>query len=193
MALIVSRRSLHILTYRVVFLELAVLALAAGLPCSSSRVSSPQQYVVPAGSRGRKEEKKAQIPGLDGPTSNYLTSTRARYRTSCLLVPGVGMLTYARCLACKNACEVSHSKPNLFYPSSRYRHATFSLPINPALSVTASAGGRYFVYGQNYPLLKVVTRNNYRILMACKVHVPIAERLVVAHLHTRTSIVFSFD
>ena len=107
--------------------------------------------------RGGTAEKKAQIPGLDGPTSNYLTSTRARYRTSCLLVPGVGMLTYARRLACKNACEASPSKPNLFYPSSRYRHATFSLPINPALSVTASAGGRYFVYGQNYPLLATIS------------------------------------
>ena len=30
-------------------------------------------------------------------------------------------------------------KPKLLYPSSRYRHASFSLPINPALSVTSYA------------------------------------------------------
>ena len=103
--------------------------------------------------RAREAEKKAQIAGLGGQTSDYLTSTRARYRTSCLLVHGVGMLTYARCLARKNAFEAFPSESNSFYPRSRYRYATFFLPINPALSVTASAGGRYFVYGPNYPLL----------------------------------------
>ena len=55
LALIVSRRSLHIHTYRAVFLGLAVQALATGLPCSPSRVSSPQQCVVPTGSRDRKK------------------------------------------------------------------------------------------------------------------------------------------
>ena len=110
---------------------------------------------------GGAAEKNAQLPGLNRQTSDYLTSARARHRTSCLLVPGVGMLTYARCLACKDCVRGLCSKPNLFYPSSRYRHAIFSLPMNPVLSVTSfaeavtlSTDNRYFVYGQNYPNLR---------------------------------------
>ena len=76
---------------------------------------------------------------LRSTTSDYVTSARARLRTSCLLTPAVGMLTYAWCFAWKDCVRGLHFKPNLLYPSCRYRYATLSLPINPALSVTSFA------------------------------------------------------
>ena len=112
------------------------LGLAGSSPCSGSllfvsRQLAPHvQLVVQRRGRSRTEgtEKKAQIPGLDGQTSDYLTSARARHRTSCLLVPDVGMLTYTRCLSRKDCVQALPSpKPNLLYPSSRYRHASVCL------------------------------------------------------------------
>ena len=49
------------------------------------------------------------------------------------------MLTYARCFAWKDCVRGLPFQPNLLYPSSRYRHATFSLPKKTVLSVTSFA------------------------------------------------------
>ena len=89
---------------------------------------------------GGTAEKKAQIPGLDGQTSDYLTSARARHRTSCLLVLDVGMLTYTRCLSRKDCVQALPSpKTKLALSQFPIQTCLGMSPINPALSVTSFA------------------------------------------------------
>ena len=100
---------------------------------------------------GGAAENKALIPGLDRHTSDYLMSARARHRTSCLLVPGVGVLTYARCLACKDCVQGLPFQTKLALSQFPIQTCHILSTNKPCFVRYFVCGGRYFVYGQNYP------------------------------------------
>ena len=105
---------------------------------------------------GGAPEKKAQLPGLNRQTNDYLTSARAHDRTSCLLVPSVGVLTHARCLACKDCVRGIPFQTKLAlsqFPVTTYHIISTNKPCSVRYFVS---GGRYFVNGQNHPLLNIV-------------------------------------
>ena len=95
-------------------------------------------------------ETKAQVPGLNRQTSDYLTPAPARHGTSCLLVLGVRVLTYARCLACNDCVRGLPFQTKLALSQFPIK-TCHVLPTNKPCFVRHFVwGGRYFVYGQNY-------------------------------------------
>ena len=95
---------------------------------------------------------KAQPPGFNRQTSDNLTSARAGHETSYLLVPGVGVLTYARRLACKDCVPGLPFQTKLALSQFPIQTCHILSTNKPCFVRYFVCGGRYFVYGQNYPI-----------------------------------------
>lgn len=78
------------------------------------RVSSPRTdselAVRLRGQSRRKKDTNEKNSGLVGQTCDYLASTRACHRVSCLLLPGVEVLNYTRCLSRKDCAHGPRSQ-----------------------------------------------------------------------------------